>query len=65
LLLPVVPATAALRTPDTVITANGGYHSETNPAALAAAGVPALSDQGLRRRTLPRREARRWPVCLA
>ena len=65
LLLPVVPATAALRTPDTVITANGGYHSETNPAALAAAGVPALSDQGLRRRTLPRRDARRWPVCLA
>jgi transposase len=51
LLLPVVAATAALRTPDTVITADAGYHSETNLAALAAAGVPALiADGGMRQR---------------
>ena len=51
LLLPVVAATAALRTPDTVITADAGYHSEANLRALAAAGVDALiADGDMRRR---------------
>jgi transposase len=49
--LPVVAATAALRTPDTVITADAGYHSEANLKALAEAGVSALiADGGMRQR---------------
>ena len=36
LLLPVVEALAALRTSDTVLTADAGYHIEANLAALAA-----------------------------
>lgn len=51
LLLPAVAATAALRTPDTLITADAGYHSEANLKALANAGVPALiADGGMRQR---------------
>ena len=51
LLLPVVAATAALPTPDTVITADAGYHSEANLKALAEACVPALiADGDMRRR---------------
>lgn len=42
LLLPVVDALAALRTSDTVLTADAGYHSEANLASLAACEVPAL-----------------------
>jgi transposase len=50
-LLPVVTATVALRTPDTVITADAGYHSEANLKALAEGGVPALiADGNMRRR---------------
>jgi transposase len=51
LLLPVVAATATLRTPDTVITADAGYHSEANLKALSEAGIFALiADGGMRRR---------------
>ncbi|MFN8861824.1 MAG: transposase [Gemmatimonas sp.] len=51
LLLPVVEATAALRTAATVITADAGYHSEANLRALAEAQIPALiADKDMRRR---------------
>jgi transposase len=51
LLLPVVVATAPLRTDQTLITADAGYHSEANIAALAAAEIPALiADTGMRKR---------------
>ena len=50
-LLPVVEATAPLRTAETVITADAGYHSEANLRALAEAQVPALiADKDMRRR---------------
>lgn len=51
LLLPVIEATAALRTAETVITADAGYHSDANVRALAEAQVPALiADKDMRRR---------------
>ena len=51
LLLPVVEALAALRTSATVLTADAGYHSEANLAALAALEVPALiADPDMRKR---------------
>uniref|UniRef100_UPI00398387E8 transposase n=1 Tax=Gemmatimonas sp. TaxID=1962908 RepID=UPI00398387E8 len=51
LLLPVVEALAALRTSDTVLTADAGYHSEANLAALAARQVTALiADPDMRKR---------------
>ena len=51
LLLPVVQALATLRTSATVLTADAGYHSEANLAALAALDVPALiADPDLRKR---------------
>ncbi len=51
LLLPVVEALAALRTSDTVLTADAGYHSEANLAALAARDVTALiADPDMRKR---------------
>lgn len=51
LLLPVVAATAPLRTTATLITADAGYHSEANLQALAHANVPALiADSGMRQR---------------
>lgn len=51
LLIPVVEATAELRTPATVITADAGYHSEANLKALAEAGIDAyLPDNGYRKR---------------
>ena len=51
LLLPVVEALAALRTPQTVLTADAGYHSEANRAALAARDIPALiADPDMRKR---------------
>lgn len=51
LLLPVVTATAPRRAPQTVITADAGYHSEANLRALATAKVPALiADNQMRRR---------------
>jgi len=51
LLVPVVVAVASLRTPETLITADAGYHSEANLAQLAALQVPALiADNDMRRR---------------
>jgi transposase len=45
-LLPVVTALAPLRAADTLITADAGYHSEANLAALAAANIDALIADG-------------------
>jgi hypothetical protein len=51
LLVPVVEATATLRTPATVMTADAGYHSEDNLKALAEKMVAAyICDNGYRRR---------------
>ena len=51
LLMPVVQAVQSLRTCDTLITADAGYHSEANLAQLATLHVPALiADNDLRRR---------------
>ena len=51
LLLPVVEALSTMRTSTTVLTADAGYHSEANLAALAALDVPALiADPDMRKR---------------
>lgn len=51
LLLPVVAATAAHRTDQTLITADAGYHSDANLKALAEQEIPALiADNGMRKR---------------
>ena len=51
LLLPVVKATDSLRTEQTLITADAGYHSETNLKSLAEENIPALiADNGMRKR---------------
>lgn len=51
LLLPVIEACAGQRTANTLITADAGYHSEANLAALAERGVDALiADNQMRRR---------------
>ena len=51
LLIPVLDATTSLRTPDTVITADAGYHSKANLQTLAEAGIDAyLPDNGYRKR---------------
>jgi transposase len=51
LLLPVVEATAAHRTEQTLITADAGYHSDANLKALAEQEIPALiADNGMRKR---------------
>jgi transposase len=51
LLLPVISAVAPLRTDETLITADAGYHSEANVVALAAHAIPALiADNGMRHR---------------
>jgi len=49
-LLPMVEKTEALRTDQTIITADAGYHSEANLQGLHDAGVPALIADGLMRR---------------
>ena len=50
-LLPVVKQTEAVRTDQTLVTADAGYHSEVNLAALYEAGVPALiADPMMRKR---------------
>jgi transposase len=46
LLLPVIEACAGQRVPTTLITADAGYHSEANLAALAARGINALIADG-------------------
>ena len=51
LLLPVVEATAPYRTPETVITADAGYHSEANLKQLSGQQVDAyIPDNGYRKR---------------
>ncbi len=51
LLLPVIDACANQRNASTLITADAGYHSEANLAALAERGVNALiADNQMRRR---------------
>jgi hypothetical protein len=51
LLMPVVGATAPLCTPDTLITADAGYHSDANLKALAEQNRPALiADNQMRKR---------------
>ncbi len=51
LLMPVVAAAAPHCTPDTLITADAGYHSEANLKALAAQDRPALiADNQMRKR---------------
>jgi transposase len=51
LLLPVVDALESFRTSETVLTADAGYHSEANLAALAARTVTALiADPDMRKR---------------
>jgi len=51
LLAPVVDATAALRTPDTVITADAGFHSKAGLEHLHEQGVPAfIADNQYRQR---------------
>jgi len=50
-LLPVVKQTDAIRTDQTLVTADAGYHSEVNLAALYEAGVSALiADPMMRKR---------------
>jgi transposase len=46
LLLPLVDACADQRLPTTLVTADAGYHSEDNLAALAARGIEALIADG-------------------
>lgn len=51
LLLPVIAATAPLRTDQTLITADAGYHSDANMTVLAEQTIPALvADIGMRKR---------------
>ena len=50
LLLGAVAATTSLRTPETLITADAGYHSEANLRALAEAQVTALIADGKMRK---------------
>lgn len=51
LLIDVVDACADQRSVNTLITADAGYHSEANLAALAARGIDALiADNGMRQR---------------
>lgn len=49
-LLPMVEKTAALRTDQTIVTADAGYHSEANLQGLYEREVPALIADGLMRR---------------
>lgn len=51
LLMPMIDATASLRTEQTLITADAGYHSRANIIELAARRIPALiADNGMRGR---------------
>ena len=53
-LLPMVDETAPLRTPETIVTADAGYHSEENLRGLCERGVPAMIADGLMRKRDPR-----------
>ena len=51
MLLPMIVATGEVRAPDTLITADAGYHSNDNVNALCEAGIPALvADNQMRQR---------------
>ena len=51
LLLPMIDATATLRTDQTLITADAGYHSDANITALGKSNTPALiADNQMRKR---------------
>ena len=51
LLLPVIEAIGTLRSDQTLITADAGYHSDANVTALAKNNIPALiADNGMRGR---------------
>ena len=49
-LLPMIRATDAIRTDQTIITADAGYHSEDNLQQLHEAGIPALIADGQMRK---------------
>jgi hypothetical protein len=49
-LLPAIAQTDVVRKPQTLITADAGYHSEANLKALHDQGIPALVADGLMRR---------------
>lgn len=49
-LLPMIRQTDPLRTCETMITADAGYHSEANLKQLCEGGIPALIADGLMRR---------------
>jgi DDE family transposase len=49
-LLPMVESTSGMRTDQTLVTADAGYHSEANLKGLYELGVPALIADGLMRR---------------
>jgi transposase len=49
-LIPTIVQTDAVRTPQTLITADAGYHSEANLKALHDAAIPALVADGLMRK---------------
>ena len=53
-LLPMVDQTRALRTDETIITADAGYHSEENLRGLCERAVPAMIADGLMRKRDPR-----------
>ena len=51
MLLPMIEKAAAFGEPNTLITADAGYHSEANIQALHDRGIPAMiADTGMRRR---------------
>ncbi len=49
-LLPIVESTSGMRTEQTLVTADAGYHSEANLKRLYELGIPALIADGLMRR---------------
>ena len=51
LLLPIIQAADPMRTDQTLITADAGYHADANIEKLAEQGIPALiADTGMRKR---------------
>jgi hypothetical protein len=54
ILLPMVDRSAALRTAETIITADAGYHSEENLRGLCERAVPAMIADALMRKRDPR-----------
>jgi transposase len=51
MLLPMIEQASAYRTPDTLVTADAGYHSDANIEQLMQKGIPAMvADNQMRRR---------------